>query len=277
MNSPELIPSNQQDVIALESIADGIMKTVETEITSSYDIFTDLLSTMEYQSIAELVDTLILRNVEKEWASLTHTEVALLTESRILKEQIHSDLKNMFIRSVRYPTFLQKVIRLQVQQLTLDKLKIGQQDRIIAKEIGIQYTEWQELLEFFGLYKEIGESLIKARTMHVKYADHEQKDILLQVYAPIELEEDIAWVYVHHASTLEIRAFKESIIATQIPVSIIYIEHATLRKMRDVIGGEDIKSKVRDRFRYIPVYKKRSFGDTAPKKEKEAGTLAWNK
>jgi hypothetical protein len=74
MNSPELIPPNQQDIIALESIADGIISKIQEDKNASWDIITELVSSIEYQSTTELTETWINRLAPADWKSLEYTQ-----------------------------------------------------------------------------------------------------------------------------------------------------------------------------------------------------------
>jgi hypothetical protein len=74
MNSPELIPPNQDDIIALESIADDIISKIREDKNASRDIITDLVSSLEYQSTPELTETWIHRLAPADWKSLKYTQ-----------------------------------------------------------------------------------------------------------------------------------------------------------------------------------------------------------
>jgi hypothetical protein len=66
-------------------------------------------------------------------------------------------------------------------------------------------------------------------------------------------------------------------ISILLPGALVIVSKSILARFRNILGDTTIEAKIRDKFGYIPVYKKRSFGDKPPKQEKEAGKLAWNK
>jgi hypothetical protein len=179
--------------------------------------------------------------------------------------------------TLRHPGFLEKIHHTVLLQVTnIGTLSAERQDRIIAKELSLRYEHWKSLLGLLNNYEELYQPFLDATTMDITYDDLEEKNITLKINRPIEKDLEIPDTVIHPAMSYEWLYKDDYAMLIETPAAIISINERTLTRFTALMGDIYKEAEIRAKYKYIPVYKKRSFGDKSPPKEKEAGKLAWN-
>ncbi|MDD5197325.1 MAG: hypothetical protein PHN60_00505 [Candidatus Gracilibacteria bacterium] len=244
------------------------------ESARGFETFFSLLSPTIWQSPLELAEAWIYMVAKEDYMILL--EPVEDQEMDGIKTQIRKNILGFVSEKIRIfhenPSFLQRMkSRFLVLHTLSQSLPLHDQDRIIAKEMGIPYETWQQMMGFFShntefidLFQLPGTSLEEGRDitgkkgyiLAIPEGDSEQ-------IAPLG---SIPGIQFENQSMLviDIDREKEKAISYEIHVSLLFISEEVLRRYNKIIRLEEEESAVRNiaynRLGDIPVWKKRFDG-----------------
>ncbi|HBB27446.1 TPA: hypothetical protein DCZ36_03045 [Candidatus Gracilibacteria bacterium] len=281
MNTPSKNTEIEMRRSSLHIIESGnqIIRQLQ-ESSRGFETFFSLLSHTVWQSPLELAEAWIYLVAKEDYMILLQPDEDL--EIQRAKSQIRTNIVNFVSEKIHIfyenPTFLQQLkSKFLVLHTLVQNLPITDQDRILAKHIGIPYRTWQNMLGLFSHYPEFLEVLKLENTnlfegiddsgetgyiLGVPEVNQKQTDSIGSIVG-IQIEEQLsAEVDVTKDGRLMIRTKK---------TPAFFITETVLRRYEKVIGMEqersEIRTAMRGRLDDISVWKRRFGGGGSSRRE----------